>query len=263
LFFYRVVIMTSTPSMSTASEERSRLLRLARSKTAPQSHPTTSTTAAALRGVFCAICNAYGTHVPTCCPFKANEGCPENLRDNEARKRKYMYTDVDELSAGPGSGSGSGFGLDIGSGSGLETASLDALGLPVLSLQSATIRATYCDLPDDFIPSNELDALVSKRPDAPSFLRCYACCILAVDAMWCACCDVVACKTCVYAIEKDPQCPKCGGHCDADTGVFVVTAIRVMIDAWKKNTMEATDVYARQATALLSSTSASRVVHKR
>ena len=134
-------------------------------------------------------------------------------------------------------------------------------GATSLCLESASMRTLFCDLPTDFLPLSELDALVSKRPDAPSFLRCAACLILPHDAMWLSCCDVVACKACLATPDDEHDadtspwcCPRCGTAlgCGEQTedfhgGAYVVTAIRTIVHAWKRITMEAIDPYSHAA----------------
>jgi hypothetical protein len=127
-----------------------------------------------------------------------------------------------------------------------------------LVLESAALRLSYCDLPADYLPAAELEVLVSRRPDVPTFLRCAACLVLADDAVWCSCCDVIACKTCVqHTVLCDGRstgfassfgtCPVClqlfGSGDDGRPAAHAVAAVRAMIRAWKLATMEAVDKY--------------------
>lgn len=250
-----------TKRMAADRNERARLLHIARAKPLLASNVggangggggrASGVVAAAsnIRGVFCSICGVYGEHTLGTCPRKTNEGCPDNLR----KRLRREGCDTAFVDHGPTSGGGSG-----------SEAPPRNYNLPA----PASIRPAYCDLPDDFLPAAELEVLVSKRPDVPSFLRCYACAVLARDAMWCACCDVLACQACLPSVsatytghDDDGHdvvpwwCPKCGcalrgtaADVEDDTAsskAYVVTSVRTIIDAWMRMTMEAIDPYSQ------------------
>jgi hypothetical protein len=93
----------------------------------------------------------------------------------------------------------------------------------------AEVRETFF-VPPNFIPGGELYALLRARFDVPPGLRCVACALLAHDAVWCACCDVVACAACVGPATEPYVCGRCG---DVGPDSFhVVSALRTLCDNW-------------------------------
>lgn len=171
---------------------------------------------ASLRGVKCKICEAIGEHFPTDCPKRNTVGTPGQLV-------------------------GVGVGVGVPAPDEHPAAGLGAVheSVPFVKLESVMFNALYMDFPPDFLPSKELIELVRRRPDAPSWLRCYACMLLAQDAVWLPCCDVVACKGCVAPSSEISvwYCPKCDGPLHEDQW-FGPTAIRKTIEAWTTTTMD-------------------------
>ena len=209
----------------------------------------------------------YGEHTPATCPRKSDEGCPDKLR-KRLREGDFVGPASAFRKVNGNASESDGDVLWTASALKDQPGNKDSVvnadenikyGLP----PPASIRPAYCDLPNDFMPADELGLLVSKRPDAPLFLRCYACAVLARDAMWCACCDILACHGCLTPIgnpEEDApwSCPKCNVTllCGEAAGVEVetfghtasahaVTPIRSVIAAWTRATMEAIDPYSR------------------
>lgn len=94
-----------------------------------------------------------------------------------------------------------------------------------------------------FLQPGELDAIISKRPEIPTFLRCRVCYLLPEHAMWCACCDVVACEECLRPAHTDWMCPACGGT--AVDNFHVVSALRSVIRTWFISAASAIDFYSK------------------
>jgi len=147
-----------------------------------------------LKGYTCPHCGQLGQHFQDRCPVKPFIGVPEV-------KRMAMQ----------------------------EAAILEAAG-PTGPLGGEV--QTDKSLPPGFISGAELRCMLRSRLDVPSFLRCTACCQLAVDAVWCQTCDTIACSGCLAPGEEPWLCPHCNGI--SEDNFHVVTAIRRMADGWMK-----------------------------
>ncbi len=167
----------------------------------------------ALRGVKCNICGVIGVHHSDACPRRNEVGIPEAMRD---------LPPPAALQAAPG-------------------------GVLTLDMESALFKAHYVDLPTDFLPCTELMDLIRKRPDVPSFLRCYGCMLLVRAPKWCSCCDIVVCTACLGPLDRHWACPKChrifGETADSDAQVHTVGAVSSMARLWALSCVEACDPY--------------------
>ena len=240
------------------SSERAKLLRLARAKapvtTSSNSLTRVVRTAPCQRTVYCDSCGTYGDHVAAVCPEKNKQGVPEGLRKRVRASNREDDVPTHGLAEDA---------KDAQDGTDATAGGPPSAEAPVLILESALLNGSYCDLPPDFLRGEELEVLVSRRPDAPSFLRCHACLVLPSEPVWCSCCDVLACKSCVEDPLDDASrqaapfrssygvCPACSGAFgsgdDDRPAAHAVGALRSVICAWKRCVMEATDPYARQA----------------
>ena len=95
----------------------------------------------------------------------------------------------------------------------------------------AAVRETFYT-PPNFLPGGELVPLLRARADVPPELRCVACTLLAQDAVWCGCCDVVACAACLGPATEPYMCCVCHGTSPDD--FHVVRALRGLATAWQR-----------------------------
>ena len=95
----------------------------------------------------------------------------------------------------------------------------------------AAVRETFY-VPPNYLPGGELIPILRQRPDVPPALTCVACVKLAAEAVWCACCDVIACAACLGPATEPYVCCKCGTS--FPDNFHVVTAVRALCDAWTR-----------------------------
>jgi hypothetical protein len=95
-------------------------------------------------------------------------------------------------------------------------------------------------LPPDYISPGVLDDMVRRDSTVPLSLRCASCFILAVDPVWCQCCDAIACRACLGAPDEPGACSQCGSRGDM---LHVVGALRMLVDLWRVFAYQCMDVY--------------------
>ena len=92
-----------------------------------------------------------------------------------------------------------------------------------------TIRETFF-MPPDYLPGCELLPVLRERSDVPPELQCIACTKLVQDAIWCACCDVLACASCLGPPTEPYVCCSC--RATSPDNFHVVGAVRALATAW-------------------------------
>ena len=108
----------------------------------------------------------------------------------------------------------------------------------------AAIRETFMT-PPNYVPGAELVPLLRGRTDVPPELQCASCTQLAHDAIWCACCNIIACAACLGPPNEPYVCPQCA---DAGTDTFhVVNALRGLETAWLRAMTRFVDLHTFQA----------------
>lgn len=114
----------------------------------------------------------------------------------------------------------------------------DETGKDALDIVAEQPRATV----SDYLAPERLDALIRKRPELPPFLRCRACSLLPRDAVWCQCCDIFVCATCLGPPDEGCwMCPVCEyAHID---NFHVIAAMRAVVTAWFQSAAEVVDPY--------------------
>jgi hypothetical protein len=85
-------------------------------------------------------------------------------------------------------------------------------------------------MPPYYITPHTLVPILRARLDVPSSLRCYACTLLANDAVWCGECDTVFCSTCLAPPDEAWVCSRCRNA--KEYRFHVVTALREVASTW-------------------------------
>ena len=158
-----------------------------------------------LRGVKCNICGEIGTHYSSSCSERVNVGVPVGLRATQPQQAHQQESAAAEMPAG---------------------------GPAVFEKEDE----------EEAIDPTQLEALIRKRPDLPTFLRCRACLALPAEAIWCQCCDIFVCQACLGPPpDATWACPEC--EQDAVDNFHGIRAMREVITAWFQAVAVLTDPY--------------------
>ena len=115
----------------------------------------------------------------------------------------------------------------------------------------AAVRATHF-FPPEHIEACELLPILRTSKLAPAALCCVSCDMLALEAIWCAKCDAVACATCMGPLTQTYDdamtarsfwaCPRC--RCIEIDMFHEVGALRVLAKQWLETSAIAADAIA-------------------